>query len=140
MSNANRYQLEHRARAFPRTVLATTALLALVFHTTACNPGQCLRQSDCPLGSTCKKSLCRVSANNDDGTAPSASTSATTSRGADETVPNSSGLGGTVSIVPESQSSNSPVDAAADAASSAALSANSSNLDAVTDTATTPGL
>lgn len=26
----------------------------------ACNPGNCLRMSDCPLGATCEEGLCRV--------------------------------------------------------------------------------
>lgn len=40
--------------------LAWLVLGATLSLTAACNPGQCLRQSDCPLGSTCKKGMCQL--------------------------------------------------------------------------------
>ena len=27
---------------------------------TGCNVGQCIRQSDCPMGSSCKQGICRL--------------------------------------------------------------------------------
>ena len=38
----------------------TLLLLLVGFLLCSCHSGNCLRKSDCPLGSTCKQGVCRV--------------------------------------------------------------------------------
>lgn len=71
----------------------------LLLALTACNSGQCLRQSDCPLGSTCKNGMCRIPASSkpesdpstDSSSDSSATTSTATSQTSLETLPGDAG-------------------------------------------------
>jgi hypothetical protein len=92
----------------------------------ACNPGQCLRQSDCPMGSVCKKNMCKVPkpapAQRDAGDKPSTTTT-----------PNEA----TVDEQTSSFASSNDAAALSVDAATTAVSEQSSNLDSTSDTATT---
>lgn len=108
----------------PTANLVALAALSLLF--VGCNPGQCLRQSDCPLGSTCKEGICRTPSKsggttNNTSSAPPQSTTARTADDGRET-----------------QGSTSSTDADPDAGV-ATISGQSSNLDSVSDTSSTVG-
>jgi hypothetical protein len=92
----------------------------LLVTLTACNSGQCLRQSDCPLGSTCKSGMCRIPATSkpaattsSDSSSLSSSTTSAASQTSFETFPDDAGDG-----TSSEQSSN--LDAASDTSSTVA--------------------
>ena len=95
-----------------------------------CNPGQCLRQSDCPLGSECKKGMCKV---------PKPAPAAQRDAGEDATTSEANVV--TSSQQASSSSESSPSDASGSSsgstASDATVSEQSSNLDSTSDTSAT---
>jgi hypothetical protein len=98
--------------------------LLLLMTGLGCNPGQCLRQSDCPLGSTCKQGVCRT---------PPKSTS-------DESDQSSSVPDATTSAVSSdglTPASTSDTASGAHDGGASAVSGQSSNVDAASDTSTT---
>lgn len=100
------------------------ACLAVVLL--GCNPGQCLRQSDCPLGAACKKGVCKIPPaprkEKDAGGASPADT-----QGNDESTTTSGPNDSTLADASVSDASSV----------STANSGQSSNLDSTSDTATT---
>jgi hypothetical protein len=105
-----------------RDVMAALLLGATLISTAACNPGQCLRQSDCPLGSACKKGMCKLPKPAPAPKDAGSKTSTTTSND------------GTANQEVSSPSASNDAAALTDAAS---VSAQSSNLDSSSDMATT---
>lgn len=100
--------------------------VAFVFCLTnvGCNPGQCLRQSDCPLGSTCKQGVCRT---------PPKNTSAETEPGSSVTDVTNAPQSAEGTLAPTPSDSTS----AADDGGASAVSEQSSNVDTTSDTSTT---
>lgn len=115
----------------------------------ACNPGQCLRQSDCPLGSTCKKGVCKVPkaapSQKDAGRTPARPTSPVdTSAALVSSTDVTSDDSPDVSTAPrdssaraDSTTSDDSTSTQADAAAPSTDSGQSSILDATSDTSTT---
>lgn len=92
----------------------------------ACNPGQCLRQSDCPMGATCKKGVCKVPPAAPRQTKDAGNTPSPT----DSNANNESTIGSSsISTLADAAASSSGV--------STANSGQSSNIDSATDTAAT---